>query len=70
MRQFSISRLETRSGIFRLAGEIDFAPGPGNIQYRLVQFMGTDGWCELDLSTHQAQALLAAIEPEVIALLA
>lgn len=66
LQPFSISRLETRLGIFRLSGQIISVSGKTKIIYRCAEFMGTDGWCELALDALPAQNILAEIKSEVL----
>ena len=66
MQKFSISRIHTKLGIFRLSGLFEVNLAKVNIKYSLAEFMGTDGWCELDLDSENAQILLSNIESEVI----
>ncbi|WP_315919275.1 hypothetical protein [Vibrio fluvialis] len=32
----------------------------------IAEFMGTDGWRELDIESEHARSILAAIQPELI----
>ncbi|MBY8085555.1 hypothetical protein KW496_08025 [Vibrio fluvialis] len=36
------------------------------LEYHAAEFMGTDGWCELDIESEHARSILAAIQPELI----
>ncbi|MCG6401182.1 hypothetical protein [Vibrio fluvialis] len=36
------------------------------LEYHTAEFMGTDGWRELDIESEHARSILAAIQPELI----
>jgi hypothetical protein len=40
--------------------------GSDQIKYEKVDFMGTDGWCELDLESSNAKDILNNIQLDVI----
>ncbi|WCE30926.1 hypothetical protein [Vibrio sp. SCSIO 43137] len=63
MKQFTISRIHTSKGIFRLSGMVSEHV---SICYSSAEYMGTDGWVELDLEFTQAKKILAEIEQEVV----
>ncbi len=73
MDSFTISRIHTSNGIFRLAGHysqcIETPGGMHNqtaqLAYSKAEFMGSDGWCEMDLNNPHAQNVLANIEEEI-----
>ncbi len=66
LQAFNISRLHTDCGIFKLSGTVHRSARPQQIAYQQAFFMGTDGWCALDLSNPHAVALLAKIQPQVL----
>lgn len=66
MQVFNISRLHTDCGIFKLSGTVHWSVQPYLIEYQQAYFMGTDGWCALDLSNPHAVARLANIQPQVL----
>lgn len=66
MREFQISRIHTSIGIFRLAGSLELSHGAVNVNYDSAAFMGTDGWCELNLESVKVLELLARIQNEVV----
>jgi hypothetical protein len=66
MKKFSISRIHTSYGIFRLIGVVISSAGSAQIKYEKVDFMGTDGWCELDLESSSAKTILTNIQSDVI----
>ncbi|EPN4935142.1 hypothetical protein ACT0UY_003721 [Vibrio fluvialis] len=66
MKTFEISRIHTPAGIFRLSGYVCTSGDRVTLEYRTAEFMGTDGWCELDIESEHARSILAAIQPELI----
>ncbi len=66
MENFKISRIHTKLGIFRLSGVLNSESGFNNISYVSAEYMGTDGWCELNLQSERAQKLLSDIQTEVL----
>ena len=62
MENFKISRIHTELGIFRLPGILNNESGLKNISYISAEYMGTDGWCELNLQLEHAQNLLRGIQ--------
>lgn len=64
--QFEISRIDTKLGIFRLAGRLLFNATEANIHFSRVEFMGTDGWRGLNLDSTPSKSILSEIEPEII----
>lgn len=64
--RFSISRIQTNKGTFRLQGAIATEGSEKHVSYESVEFMGTDGWCEMDLDSPHTKSLLAGIEDEVL----
>lgn len=65
-QNFSISRLHTSCGIFRVAGSLDLLTNTQQVVYAKVEFMGTDGWCEIDLDSPNTVSVLSKIEREII----
>ncbi len=70
MENFKISRIHTKLGIFRLFGILNNESGIKNISYISAEYMGTDGWCELNLQSEHTQNLLRDIQIEVLQRLA
>ncbi|WP_220127543.1 hypothetical protein, partial [Vibrio tarriae] len=66
MKNFKISRIHTKSGIFRLSGVFNDEIALESIRYISAEYMGTDGWCELDLQSEHTQSLLRSIQTEVL----
>lgn len=67
MKNFSISRINTRKGIFRISGKISSPEAlPEILDYDKVEFMGTDGWCEMNLQSSHTRNLLSEIKIEII----
>ncbi|MEI8605759.1 MULTISPECIES: hypothetical protein [Pseudoalteromonas] len=66
MENFKISRIYTKLGIFRLSGIINNERGIKNISYISAEYMGTDGWYELNLQSEHTQNLLRDIQIEVL----
>ncbi|CAM3700277.1 Aminomethyltransferase folate-binding domain-containing protein [Vibrio cholerae] len=66
MESFKISRIHTKLGIFRLSGIFNNEVDHANISYISAEFMGTDGWCELDLQSKHTQSVLRNIQIEVL----
>ncbi len=66
MENFKISRIHTKSGIFRLSGVINDEIGLESIRYISAEYMETDGWCELNLQSEHTQSLLRSIQIEVL----
>ncbi|MCG7500121.1 hypothetical protein MHO82_24980 [Vibrio sp. Of7-15] len=64
--EFDITRIETKLGIFRLSGSLAMNTREPSIAYDKVEFMGTDGWCELDTHSNAGQAVLNQIASEII----
>lgn len=65
MRQFSISRIHTQEGIFRLSGGIMEKAGLPHIIYDSAEVMGTDGWVDLALDNIGTNSLLESIFTQV-----
>lgn len=66
MEKFKISRIHTKLGIFRLSGILNNESSLKNINYISAEYMGTDGWCELNLQSYHAKNLLRDIRIEVL----
>lgn len=66
MKTFEISRIHTSAGIFRLSGYVSISGDRVTLEYHTAEFMGTDGWCELDMESEHARSILEAIQPELI----
>ncbi|WED28990.1 hypothetical protein L3V77_23940 [Vibrio sp. DW001] len=63
MKQILISRIHTNGGIFRISASIDKSQ---SITYQSVDFMSTDGWCELDIESVEGKRVLLGIETKII----
>ncbi|UGA57265.1 hypothetical protein [Vibrio sp. VB16] len=63
MKKISISRIHTNKGIFRISASIDKS---NSIFYQSVDFMSTDGWCELDIESVEGKRIMLGIEMEII----
>lgn len=64
--EFEISRIHTHSGIFRLSGQLFSTGCESRVAFKKVEFMGTDGWRNLDLESTSGKEILAKIRSEVI----
>ncbi len=60
------SHLFSKLGIFRLSGTYSNDSGLQGISYHSADFMGTDGWCELDLKSDYKLSVLQDIQVEVL----
>ncbi|MBQ4835711.1 MULTISPECIES: hypothetical protein [Pseudoalteromonas] len=60
--EFIITRIKTSIGIFRLEGNISAS---GLLCFSTAEFMGTDGWVEIDLESESGTSILSKIEGEV-----
>lgn len=67
MKKFSISRINTEVGIFRLVGQFSNIKPNLVIIFHQVEFMSTDGWRELDINSPQGKDILNSIEVEIAA---
>ncbi|RXF04361.1 hypothetical protein [Pseudoalteromonas sp. PS5] len=61
--EFTITRIQTPIGIFRLKG---FMPVTATISFSHAEFMGSDGWVEIDLESDGGRSILSRIEADVI----
>lgn len=66
MKEFKVSRINTKLGIFRLAGKRLSSSEKVNVEYSSAEFMSTDGWCELDLASEHTRDILSRIQSEVL----
>lgn len=66
MTNFTISRLESRRGIFRLDGMIT---NSYNEEFTLsrIEILGTDGWVELNPQDDNVVLLIAQISTDISA---
>ncbi|NOJ24745.1 hypothetical protein [Vibrio coralliilyticus] len=64
--EFSIKRLKTSLGTFRLKGQLIDAHSDREISFAEAEFMGTDGWVEINTESEGGMAILNQIKPEVI----
>lgn len=70
MKMFTISRIVTSQGTFRVAGEYSTA-GSNNTDVNSViitslEIMSTDGWQRLDISADSVVAIIAKIMQQII----
>jgi hypothetical protein len=61
--EFSISRIHTSVGIFRLKGDISTT---NELCYSVAEFMGSDGWVEIDLESKNGKSVLSKIKNDVL----
>lgn len=64
--EFTINRINTVMGIFRLSGELLGHPEATAIRYSSAEFMGTDGWVAINTETAVGLSMLNEIKAEVI----
>ncbi|ANW23132.1 hypothetical protein BA953_02350 [Vibrio coralliilyticus] len=64
--EFAIKRLKTSLGTFRLRGELIAYNSDEKINYEEAEFMGTDGWVEINTESEGGMAILEQIKTEVI----
>lgn len=64
--EFTINRINTDMGIFRLSGELVGQPEATAIHYSSAEFMGTDGWVAINTETEVGLSMLSEIKAEVI----
>lgn len=64
--EFVIKRLKTSLGTFRLRGELLAAGSGQEISYEEAEFLGTDGWVEINTESEGGMAILDQIKTEVI----
>ncbi|WP_350939495.1 hypothetical protein MRO13_09375 [Vibrio metschnikovii] len=65
-KKFSISRINTKIGIFKITGIMEKKKNILSIKISTLQIMSTDGWCSLDLESGKNEELIKSIELEVI----
>ncbi|WP_198522619.1 hypothetical protein [Pseudoalteromonas sp. 3J6] len=49
-----------------MSGELEQISSTNKLNYKKVEFMGTDGWVELELSSEHGQQIFSRIETSVI----
>ncbi|WP_163936439.1 hypothetical protein [Paraferrimonas sp. SM1919] len=49
-----------------MSGELEQINSTHKLNYKKAEFMGTDGWVELDLSSEHGQKICSQIETAVI----
>ncbi|GAA5647569.1 MULTISPECIES: hypothetical protein [Vibrio] len=64
--EFTITRITTHIGIFKLAGVLSGHNDEVTIHYSSVEFMGTDGWVAINSESTAGLSILKAIEGDVI----
>ncbi|MBW3697725.1 hypothetical protein EK599_18760 [Vibrio sp. T187] len=60
---FTITRIHTQVGIFKLKGDISVSC---EVCYSSAEFMGSDGWVEIDLKSEYGKSVLSKIESDVV----
>ena len=65
MPDFTISRLETESGTFRLNGDVGNGMH-GNFTLNCVEMLGTDGWVELNMQDDNVVSFIPQISAAII----
>ena len=63
MKNFTISRINTEKGIFKITGR--WQKYPKKIMFTELEIMSTDGWQVLDLKHSAVTALINLIEENV-----
>ncbi|MFQ3231845.1 MAG: hypothetical protein ACI9DO_003240 [Reinekea sp.] len=64
MQLFSISRINTNFGIFRVSGDWCFnKPEVETINVKSIEIMGTDGWDLLDICSESNSQLINNLLP-------
>lgn len=67
MQLFSISRINTELGIFRVSGDWCFnASYVENINLELIEVMGTDGWVLLNQTSESNAQLISELLPLIV----
>lgn len=66
LQNFALSRINTRYGIFRIIGAGSASGCSPQIRCVSVEFMGTDGWCEMDITLPQTMTILTGIQPDIL----
>ncbi|GLP95138.1 hypothetical protein [Paraferrimonas sedimenticola] len=66
MTPFEISRIETKSGTYRLAGHYDLSGKSLSVEFTSAEFMGTDGWVAIAVNSKKGQKRLQGIMPDVL----
>jgi len=61
--KFSISRLHTSQGVFRLEGVL---PSLGEVSITKIEILGTDGWLLLALSDSKVMSLCDNLHGEIL----
>jgi len=61
--KFEISRIHTKSGIFRLSGILE---NGDSLRFKTVELMGTDGWRNFDFESSSGQTLMSEIREELL----
>lgn len=67
MKAFEISRINTKYGIFRVAGEwCEKKHRTNDLEISLLEIMSTDGWSELELFSDNSRELINRIKPKLL----
>ncbi len=66
MTPFDISRLETKSGTYKIKGSYDLSGKSLNFDFESLAMMGTDGWVELNPDSKAGKRQLQAIMPDLL----
>lgn len=63
---FTITRIHTAHGIFRLSGHCAAAAKAEQLNIMELDFLGTDGWVAINLTTVAGLQIVSNITPEVV----
>ncbi|MCL1056677.1 hypothetical protein L2729_01570 [Shewanella gelidimarina] len=70
MEVFSISRITTPEGIFRISGETAINKSSTTAEHSIyitaLDIMSTDGWQALDVSVDSMQTLICSLHPHIL----
>ncbi|MGF1685080.1 hypothetical protein L4C36_00010 [Photobacterium japonica] len=64
--EFSISRINTSVGIFKLSGDWSANVSAPAVTFSCAEFMGTDGWVAMKIESDAGALLLKQIEADVV----
>ncbi|MCL1140281.1 hypothetical protein [Shewanella pneumatophori] len=69
MKDFTISRLNTRLGIFKLKGVVnsDSQATQQHIRVSQLEIMGCDGWVELEVGHHHSRQIIEQLDADISA---
>jgi len=67
VNNFTISRINTSLGIFRVSGcWCHENPEAGKVEVSSIEMMGTDGWVLLNLASDKVMNIIAELTPTLI----